>query len=72
MELIGQTLIGYLPQGVFNELARVAALGACEAFRFDAGLAIWRNDDFDGFQIAPPTFTVSLIEPSASGCSVTL
>jgi hypothetical protein len=34
-------------------------------------LAIRRDNDDDRFQETPPTFTVNLIEPSSSGCSVT-
>ena len=70
MKLGRQLLRLSLPEHLFQELARLLALGTGEAFGFDFGFALRRNNHFDGFHETPPTLIVSLIDPSASGCSV--
>jgi len=59
-----------LTQGLFQKPAGRATLAAGKALGFDAGLAIRGDDDFNGLlHAAPPTWMVSLMEPSSSGCS---
>ena len=58
-------------EGLLDELARVAAGAASEAFGLDLGLARGADGDLDGFQASPPTRMVSRIDPSARGSSVT-
>ena len=71
MKLSGQLLTGSLSQCLLNKLTGLTAFAASEAFGFHTGLAVRGDDDFDGFiQAAPPMFTVSLMEPSSSDCSV--
>ena len=74
IEFGGKTLASPLPQRLLDESARVSTLRTDEALGFDRRLAVRRHDHFDDFaHAAPPlTWMVSLIEPSASGCSVTV
>lgn len=68
----GQPVGLYRAESLFQEATRLLARGAREAFGFEARFACGADDDFNDFQAAPPaTCTVSLIEPSASGCSTT-
>ena len=49
------------------------ALSAGEAFGLNSGFPLRGDDDFDhSIHASPPTCTVSLMEPSASVCSVTV
>ena len=61
------------PSGIAIFGACLLALGPREPFGFDTSLAVRRNHDFYLFHAAPPwTWMVSLIDPSANGCSVQL
>src|SRR5687767_3025658 len=72
-ERLGRRSIGALgAEGGFEERARLAAGVAGEALGFQFRFAVRRNDEFDRLHCASPTTPmVSLIEPSASGCSTT-
>lgn len=73
MELGRQLFAGALSQCLFEKLARFATFAAVEALGLDGRLAIGGNGDFNALvQAAPPTLTVSLIEPSACDFSVTV
>ena len=73
VKLSSQRLADALAESLFNEAAGVAAFAANETFGLHAGLACRGNGDLDGLiQAAPPIWTVSLIEPSVSDCSVTV
>ena len=72
MKLGLEHFTGLLAQSLLNQPAGVAAFGTREAFGFNVGLTIGSNDDFNSFQITPPTRTVNLIDPSVSGCSNTV
>ena len=72
MELWFELFCFSLAQGLFQEPAGRATVAAGKALGFDAGLAIRGDDDFDCLlHAAPPTWMVSLMEPSSSGCSRT-
>ena len=73
VNLGSQRLADALSESLFNEAAGVAALAADEPFGLHVGLAGRGHGDLDGLiQAAPPIWTVSLIDPSASDCSVTV
>ena len=74
MEFGGEPLASPLAQSQLDESARVSTFRTDEALGFDPHRAVRRHDHFDGFiHPAPPlTWMVSLTEPSASGCSVTV
>ena len=74
MEFGGQVLARLLAQSLFDESARVTTFRTGEALGFDLRLAAGRHNHFDDFfHAAPPLiWMVSLTEPSASGCSVTV
>lgn len=72
VELGGQSFAGLFAQDSLQESAGVLALRAVEATCFQADIAHWGNDKFDCFHAALPTAMVSLIEPSARDCSVTV
>ena len=55
----------------FDSTARLLTVIPNESVGFNFALAIQSDNDDDRFQETPPTFTVNLIEPSSSGCSVT-
>ena len=72
MEELGSCLHGGLfAERLFDELAGLNAISACEALGFDRAIAFAVDDDFYFLQAAPPTLTVSLIEPLSSFCSIT-
>lgn len=72
VKLGGQRLADTLAEGFFNKAARVAAFTANEAFGLHAGLSGRRDSDLNGLgrHAAPPIWTVNLIDPSASDCSL--
>ena len=74
MELGGECLVDALAESLLDKAARIAAFTAHETLGLHAGLAGRRDGDLDGLQCgrqaAPPIWTVSLIDPSASDCSV--
>src|SRR5437868_1918166 len=72
VELGRRPLAGPGAQGLLKELARLAALAAREPLRLDAGLALGVDRDLDGLHSAPPSWMVSLIEPSGRACSTIL
>ena len=73
VELGGHLLGGPLPEGLLDEPAGVPALGAGEPLGLDGRLALGADGDLDGLvQEAPPTWMVSLTEPSGRACSKTL
>ena len=73
MKLGSQLFVSPLAQSLFNELTGLATFIAREAFGFNTRLTVRCDDDFYRFvQATPPTFTVSLIEPSSSDCSMTV
>ena len=60
-----------LAKSFFDEATRLTALAANEAFGLHLGLSGRGHGDLDGLiQAAPPIWTVSLIDPSVSDCSV--
>src|SRR5271165_4951302 len=71
VEFRSQFLTSALAESLFDGPARIPALAAGEAARFDLGLTLGVDGDLDGFQAAPPTRMVSLMEPSGRVCSVT-
>ena len=72
VELGGEGLGGPGAQGLLDEPAGLAALASGEASGLDPGLAPGVDGDLDGLvQDTPPTWMVSLIDPSASDCSTT-
>lgn len=72
MKLGLQFLARRLPKCRLEEATGILAFRTSEPLGFNGGTAIFGNDDADAFQLAPPTQTTSLTEPSASICSVTL
>ncbi len=73
MKVGRQRLTDTLAESLFDEAAGVAAFAANEALGLHAGLACRGHGDLDGLiQAAPPIWTVSLIDPSANDCSVTV
>lgn len=71
MELRFEMLALSRAKCLFDKPASVLAFTADESVRFHAALTVGRHDYLDRFQDAPPTLTVSLMEPSSSDCSVT-
>lgn len=71
VELSRYLLAGSLSEGLLNELARVLARCSSKPLGLDRGFPVWSDKDFDDFQEAPPIFTVNLIAPFSSVCSVT-
>ena len=71
VELGRERLGGPLAEGLLDEPAGLAALGAGEAPGLDRRLALGGDGDLDGLHEAPPTVIDSLMEPSARGCSTT-
>ena len=75
IELGCEPLDGMPAQRLLDELTGPLALGTGKTLRLDRRLASGRDDHFNhpgGRHQAPPcTCTVSLIEPSERGCSVT-
>ena len=69
-----QRLADTLAESLFDEAAGVAAFTAHEAFGLHAGLTGRGDGDLDGLgrHATPPIWTVSLIDPSTSDCSVTV
>ena len=64
--------VGLFAESLFDELAGLDALTAGEALGFDRAVAFGVDGDFNSFiQAAPPTLTVSLMEPLSSFCSTT-
>src|SRR4051812_30113932 len=60
-------------EGLLDEPAGLAALAAGEPPGLDLRLARGAHGDLDDLaQEAPPTLMVSLMDPSARGCSTTL
>src|SRR5271157_478466 len=68
--LSGQLLIRMLTEGLLYELTGFATFAAGEAARLDPGLTPGVDGDLDELHEPPPTRIVSLIDPSASDCSV--
>ncbi len=63
---------GLFAECLFDELARLNAISASEALGFDYAIALGIDGDLNSLiQAAPPTLTVSLIEPLSSFCSIT-
>src|SRR3954454_17388306 len=71
VELGGEGLGGSAAEGLLDEPAGLAALGAGEAPGLDPGLAPGADGDLDGLHEAPPTWIVSCTEPSGRPCSIT-
>lgn len=71
MKLGLELLVRPSTESLFQESAGRAAFRTDEASGFDAGGTTRSDDEFDRFHAAPPTLTVSLIEPSCNGCSMT-
>src|SRR6185312_1379803 len=71
VEFGGERLGGTGAQGLLDEPAGLAALGAGEAPGLDPGLALGVDGDPDDLHATPPSWMVTSIEPSASGCSET-
>jgi len=63
---------GLQAKGLLNEPAGFTAFAASESLRFDFRLTVGSDKNLNGFQMTPPTRTVSLMDPSASGCSKTV
>jgi hypothetical protein len=72
MEFGGERLRRLLAEGLFDELAGIAAGRAGEALGRDGGFALGSDDNLDCLHATPPICTVNLIEPSASWLSVTM
>ena len=72
VELGSQRLVDAMAESLLHELTGLTAFTADKAFGLNAGLPGRRHGDFDDFQEAPPIWTVSRIDPSASACSVTV
>lgn len=72
VELGGQPLARTPAERLLDEPAGFAALAASEAFRLHLCLSLWADGDLDALHEAPPTVTVSLMDPSARVCSTTL
>ena len=72
VELGRELLGGPLAQGLLQVPARFTARRPGEALGLDRGLALGTDRDLDGFQAPPPTWMVSLMEPSARLCSKTV
>lgn len=72
MELGGFSFLGRVAERMFNKATGLDALAAGEPLCFNGRATFGIHYDFDSFvQAAPPTFTVSLIEPLSSRCSLT-
>src|SRR5208337_4523510 len=72
VELSGQLLVSSRAQSLLNEATGFTAFTTGKATSLDLGLALGVDGDLDDLQAAPPpTRMVSLMEPSASACSVT-
>ena len=77
MELGGECLADALAESLFQKLAGLATFAASKTFGLHFGLSGRRHGDLDRlkcreFQAAPPIWTVSLIDPSESDCSVSV
>ena len=73
MKLTCKLFVDALAEGLFDKFARIAARLSSKTFGRDNGVTIGADDDFDTGHTAPPcTLIVSLIDPSAKVCSVTL
>jgi hypothetical protein len=64
-------LPGAETQGLLNKFRGVATVGAREALGLDLRAALRVDGDLNRLYAPPPTWTVSLIEPSVRACSVT-
>ncbi len=72
VELGRQPFGRLLAKGPFDEPAGITTRGSGKAECLDSRLAFGRDNDFDrSVHAAPATLMVSLIDPSASGVSVT-
>ena len=73
MEFRSQLLTGRLAEGLLQKTCRILATRTDEALRFQLRFSARRHDNLnDLVQAAPPfTWTVSLIDPSLRGASVT-
>ena len=71
VELGGERLGGPPAEGLLDEPAGLAALAAGEAPGLDRRLALRADGDLDGLHERTSDWIVSLIEPSARGCSTT-
>ena len=71
MELGCELFAFAIAQGLFNQIAGFTAGFTSETFGLYGALSLGANSDLYGLQAAPPTWMVSLIEPSASDCSLT-
>ena len=67
-----QPFVDLLSKSLFEEPTCFTAIAAAEAFGLDLCLPGGGHEDLNLFHIAPPTFTVNLMDPSCRGCSVTL
>ncbi len=68
--------VGRLTKGLFDKPAGSQTLAAGKTFGLDLRSPLRVDNDFDrfrcnDFQTAPPTLTVSLMEPLSSRCSIT-
>ena len=65
-------LLALLAKSLFDKTTGLDALAAGETFCFDVRATFGVDYDFNSLvQAAPPTLTVSLIEPLSSCCSMT-
>src|SRR5208282_3654876 len=71
VELPGQLLVSSRAQSLLDESTGFTAFTAGEATSLDPRLTFGVDSNLDDLQAAPPTRMVSLMEPSASVCSVT-
>ncbi len=65
------SLTDLFPQRLLDKPARLPTHVAGEPFGLHLASTFGVDDDFDTFQVAPPTLTVSLIAPLSSRCSTT-
>ena len=72
MKLGRKLLIDPLAERLLDKLARIAARLTGKTLGRDCGVAIGADDDFNLHDCPPATWMVSLIDPSARACSVTL
>ena len=71
-ELLRGSHVSLFAQRLFEEPTGLHAFSAREALGFNLAVALGVDSDFDSLiQTAPPTLTVSLIDPLSSFCSTT-